>query len=62
MSAIFILGLTIIAGAVIGLGVLQLAHELIIRRLYSAPLTADESIQQPATLLKGAATGRSATQ
>ena len=60
MDAIIILGLIIMAGAVIGLGVLHLAHEFIISRLYSVPLIDNESMQGPDTPLSNAASRQSA--
>jgi hypothetical protein len=60
MSAVIILGFTIIAGAVIGLAILQLAHEVIIRRLYSGPELDNESMPAPGTLLSTAASRHSA--
>jgi hypothetical protein len=60
MSAVIILGLTIIAGAVIGLAILHLAHELIIRSLYSVPLIDNEAVQVPSALLSTAASRQSA--
>jgi hypothetical protein len=60
MSAVIILGFTIIAGAVIGLAILQLAHEVIIRRLYSGPEIDNESMPAPRGLLNTAASRHSA--
>jgi hypothetical protein len=60
MSAVIILAFTIIAGAVIGLAILQLAHEVIIRRLYAGPEVDNESMPAPASLLSTAAARQSA--
>jgi hypothetical protein len=60
MSTVIILGLTIIAGAVIGLAILQLAHSLIISRLHCAPLIDNEAMQVQGSLLGNAASRQSA--
>jgi hypothetical protein len=60
MSAVIILGFTIIAGAVFGLAILQLAHEVIVRRLYSGPEIDGESIPVPRSLLNTAPSRQSA--
>ena len=60
MSAVIILVFTVIAGAVFGLAILQLAHEVIIRRLYSGPEVDNESIAAPGSLLSTAAARQSA--
>jgi hypothetical protein len=60
MSAVIILVVTVIAGAVIGLAILQLAHEVIIRRLYSGLVIDNESIPVPGSLLSTAASHQSA--
>jgi hypothetical protein len=60
MTAVIILGLTIIGGAIIGLAILQVAHEIIIRRLYCAPLIDSEVMRGPGALLSNTVSRRSA--
>jgi uncharacterized membrane protein len=60
MSAVIILGFTIIAGTVIGLAILHLAHEVIISRLHSGPVIGHESVSASGSLLSTAASQQSA--